>query len=474
MRSKTSKLTLVAGASLALVGLAVTAGAAQAVTTPTATVSQTPGSNAPQFMTSCYAGHQNCAEVRALVQNGSTIYAAGKWAQIKDPTTGAISTAHPNLVAFDATTGAIRSTFAGHTFNGEVYAVAVSANGSRIYVGGDFTGIDCNKSGAKTVCTTAQHLIAFDASGNPVPAFSTGGVPTISGGASDPTAVRGRVRSLLLSPDGSTLYVGGDFSRLDGGTASQVGAINVATGALLTTFHPTFASDDVLPEVTSLALGPSLLGVPNGRLYTAGHFDLVNATARNTLAAISPTTGATDTTFNAQIARQTDPYDALQQGIQVMPLPPADGAAASVLLAQGGHYNRGYRFTLAGKRMWMVNTGGDAQAVATSGNTVYFGGHFICWSTSKPIERADCLTVPTPAGMQHRVGVAAVDLGTGHLVMNWAPLMEPDTTPPYYYDVWSLLLASNGSLYVGGTFREVDIGTTRYAPHEKLAVFPAL
>jgi hypothetical protein len=465
----------VAAAVLPLAGLVVTTGVAQAVTTPTATVSQTPGSNAPQFMTSCYAGHQNCAEVRALVQNATTIFAGGKWAEVKDPATGTFSAAHSNLVAFDATTGAVRSGFASHTFNGEVYAIAVSANGSRIYVGGDFTGIDCKKVGSKSVCTTAQHLIAFDASGNPVPAFSVGGVPTVNGGASDPTAVRGRVRSLLLSPDGSTLYVGGDFSHLDGGTASQVGAINVATGALSTAFHPTFASTDNLPEITSLALGPNSLGVPNARLYTAGHFDLVNSTARNTLAAVNPTTGASDTTFNAQISRQTNPYDVHQQGIQVMPLPPADGAAASVLLAQGGHYNRGYRFTLAGKRMWMVQTGGDAQAVATSGNTVYFGGHFICWSTSKPIERADCLTVPMPPGMQHRVGIAAVDLGTGHLVMNWAPLMEPDTTPPYYNDVWSLLMASNGSLYVGGTFREVDFDNppTRLLGHEKLAVFPA-
>ena len=125
----------------------------------------------------------------------------------------------------------------------------------------------------------------------------------------------------------------------------------------------------------------------------------MGTSARNTLAAVDPATGATDTTFNASISRQTNPYDSHQQGIQVEPLPAMGGTGPTVLLAQGGHYNRGYRFTLSGSRMWMVNSGGDAQAVAYSGNTGYFGGHFICWSTAKPIERADCLAVPMPPGM---------------------------------------------------------------------------
>jgi hypothetical protein len=104
------------------------------------------------------------------------------------------------------------------------------------------------------------------------------------------------------------------------------------------------------------------------------------------------------------------------------------------------------------------------QAVALSGSTVYFGGHFQCVATAP----ADCYS----SGGVTRIHIVAVDLVTGAVDPQFAPKMNP-TNSPYYYGVWSLEVTSDGTLWSGGVFTKVYSGTKTY-PRPKLAAFPVL
>jgi hypothetical protein len=442
-------------------------------TTDVATVAAIPGPNTPGFTTACTVKKhkQNCAQVRAIVQDGETMFAAGSWSQVTDPTTRKTSTNRKNLVAFNRLTGALLPAFAAHTFNGLVRALAVSPDGATLYVGGEFTKMDCHPKGGKQVCTAAQHLVALDAAtGALLPAFRVNGQPTSNPATTSPLAGRGRIRALLVDAATNRLYVGGDFNVIEGQPVSRLAALDLTTGALIPEFAPSFAIDtsqrnSVPAEVSSLAVSPGDAdGVPS-RVYAGGHFDTVNGAAASTLVALDPASGATDTTFAPVLSRQLTPYDQLAEGMGVVVAP--DG---TVLLAQGGQYNRGYRFALDGTVLWSVYSGGDLQTVALSGDAVYFGGHFICWSNDAPIDRAACAGRPATV---LRIHLAVVSLDTGALDADWAPLANPNTAPPYYYGCWKVFVSSTGDLYAGGLFQEIDSSGGVYA-RAKLASFPHL
>jgi hypothetical protein len=475
-RRRLRRSVITTGMAVLLTAVAAVPAMAINPTTGVATVSAIPGHTTPGFNTTCTVNKktQNCAQVRAQAQLGNTMFAGGSWAQVTDPATGKPVAAGTNLVAYNRLTGAVLTTFTPHTFNGMVRALAISPDGTTLYVGGEFTKMDCKTTNGKQTCTTAQHLVALSATtGKPVAAFQVNGKAVSNAVATNAKAAQGLVRALTVNAASHRLYVGGGFSSLEGHAVSQLAAIDLTTGAVITSFAPKFTIDttqtnNVPEEVSSIAVGPGTSGGLATRVYAGGHFDYVNGKAQTTLVALNPASGATNTTFKPALQYQTNPYDQNQEGAGIVVVP--DG---SVLLAQGGHYNRGYRFFIGGKRMWEVNSGGDLQTVALSGNAVYFGGHFICWSNGTPVYRATCTTPPVPTYTVVRIHLAVVSLATGALDSNWVPLANPNTFSPYYYGCWTLFVSSAGDVYAGGLFKEIDSKGGVY-PHAKLAVFPKL
>ena len=487
-----------------------------------ATVTQTPTVSTPGFNTACTVANktQNCAEIRTQTQVGSYMVLGGSFQQVLDPSTGKTlidpatgqAIALNNLVLVDTTTNnAVVTTFK-HKFNGEVLSTAVSADHNTLYVGGEFTTVD-----GKAI----QHLVAFSlvpgaSFGTILPVWSVAGKATNNPAVKNAAyAKRGRVRALLVGPSlpgggaAGTLYIGGDFSSALGSTAQQLAAIDIASGKLLTGFTPNFVATTTLPycgnwqpvtaatnwtQIWSLALSND--GTTN-RLYVSGHFDTVDGNAQTALAAVDPSTGRYDPTFKPVMSYMTSAmnptdnkiepcYDILHTGNQVTPVDTNGGTrAASVLLAQAGHYNCSYRFTLSGTRPagsgWVTRPGGDSQSIVIVNKTVYVGGHFICWSTDQAIGlgRPDCLadmastTVP-PSYEVQRVHLAALDYDTGALDMSWAPFLQPSTYSPYYFGVWNLLVDSNGQLWAGGAFRTANSPDGTSLSRNKLAVFPVL
>jgi hypothetical protein len=503
------------------------ASAAAKTTSGIATVTQTATVITPGFSTPCRAGKQNCAEIRTQMQVGPYMVLGGSFQQIIEPSTRkplidpatGVAIALNNLTLLDMThTNAVMTTFK-HKFNGEVLATAVSADHNTLYVGGEFTTVD-----GKAI----QHLVAFSIAsgatfGTILPVFNVANQATNNPAVKNANASRGRVRALLVGPSipgggsAGTLYVGGDFTSADGSAAQQLAAIDIASGKRLTGFTPNFAAltnttltycgNFVTPinantnwtQIWSLALSND--GSTN-RLYVSGHFDTVDGHAQTALAAVNPATGRYDSSFKPQLdfmKSALDPntnligkcYDILHTGNQVTPVAaantPRGARAASVLLAQAGHFNCSYRFTLSGTRPagsgWVTRPGGDSQSIVIVDKTVYVGGHFICWSTDQAIGlgRADCLadmtsnTLPKPYDVQ-RVHLAALDYDTGALDLSWAPLAQPSLNSPYYFGVWTLLIDSANRLWAGGVFKTVNAPDPNAPSYnlDKLAVFPVL
>ncbi|MGN6407163.1 MAG: PKD domain-containing protein [Curtobacterium sp.] len=133
-------------------------------------------------------------------------------------------------------------------------------------------------------------------------ATSTAASSTTASSTSLPTVqVDGVVWSQVVV--GNTVFVGGSFTTAQpaGASAGAAGtpranmlAYDITTGQLVTSFAPQFNA-----QVRSIAASPD-----GTRLYVAGDFTSVNGVTKNRLVALDPTTGAVITSFKANVNGQ--------------------------------------------------------------------------------------------------------------------------------------------------------------------------
>ena len=203
------------------------------------------------FSTTPIAGWSTNGIVRTVLIVGDTVYAGGDFTQVHGPG-GAPTVARARLAAWDVHTGALRTGFSADA-NGRVESLA--SDGTKLFVGGDFTTI---KGASKS------RLAALD--------LTTGNVIS---GVDRRTRRRTSTRCACRA---ARLYVGGAFGTLGGATRSRIGAVSTANGAVDPTFNPN-ANDAVHGIVTS----------PDGTtVYVGGDFTTRSAgSRRGYLAAVS-------------------------------------------------------------------------------------------------------------------------------------------------------------------------------------------
>lgn len=159
--------------------------------------------------------------------------------------------------------------------NGIVWSMAASADGV-VYAGGTFSTVRPPDAASGTSEQPAVNFAAFDAAT---------GAPTdcsLSFTLSSGTAT---VRSLVLSPDGDTLYAGGQFGAVNGVGVSNIAAIDTATCT---------PREDFKVAVTATVRA---LAVTDDTVYLGGDFNSVAGQTRNKFAAV--TTGAQLKPFTA-------------------------------------------------------------------------------------------------------------------------------------------------------------------------------
>ena len=277
--------------------------------------------------------------VWSQVTVGTTVYATGSFSKARPPGTAAGSAsevAAANIFAFDITTGNRVSTF-NHSLNAQGLVISASPDGSRVYVGGDFTTVD----GA-----TRNHIAAFDtASGG----LSTTFRPSISG------QVRG------IAATNGTVYAGGNFSSVNGVGRTRLAAAAASNGALLS-WAPT--ADNV---VRTMTLSPD-----GTRVIAGGHFTTLSGQAAYGMGSLDAATGAVLPWAANQTIR-----DAGSNGA-IMSLR-ADG---TTIYGSGYAYGAGASFegTFAaepstGRIVWLNDCHGDTYDVFPIGQVLYSVGH---------------------------------------------------------------------------------------------------
>ncbi len=199
--------------------------------------------------------------VWSQVTVGNTVYATGNFTKARPPgmwSGGPTEINVGHLIAYDIRTGQRIASF-DHILNAQGIAITASPDGSRVYVGGDFTTVNGQ---------ARQHVAAFDTATNQlvsnfqpvvngqVKALAVSSNAVYVGGAFEsaagqtrrrlakfslsgvldsawaPTADDGYVWSLVVTPDGTKLVVGGQMSKINGAWVNGMGAVTVATGAV--------------------------------------------------------------------------------------------------------------------------------------------------------------------------------------------------------------------------------------------------
>jgi len=191
---------------------------------------------------------------------GNTVYVAGSFSKARPPGVaqgGAGEINAGNIFAFDIRTGNPVPNFS-HTLNAQSMVVRASPDGSRVYVGGDFTTVDG---------IAKNHIAAFDtATGNLVTSFAAG--------------ASGQVRALAVTS--TSVYAGGNFQSALGKTRVRLAAYAPSNGALQP-WAPT-ADDN---KVWSMVMAPD-----NSRVIVAGQFTTLSGQSAYGMGSLDASTGA--------------------------------------------------------------------------------------------------------------------------------------------------------------------------------------
>jgi putative pyrroloquinoline-quinone binding quinoprotein/dockerin type I repeat protein len=405
------------------------------------------------------------ATVRAFAASGSTIYAGGNFTSIGgqsrtnvaalDTTTGAATLWNPapneavlaihklnntvyigggfilvggqprnRLAAIDATTGAVTTWNPGA--NSTVYAMAGSGN--TVFAGGEFnscSGLSRNYfaaldtvNGTPTAwnpTTSLGSVYSFAVLGNVVYVGGEHAIVAIDRSTGVPiwTKTLGGFNRHVdaVAVSGSTVYVGGDFTQIDGQTRNYLAALDAATGAI-TAWSPN-------PTSTGLVSIFELV-ISGDTLYVAGNFETMDGQSRNSIAAFDTTTGSL-TAWNPNASNEV--YALAVSGTTVY----AGGVFATI----GGQT----RLRIAAldaitgaATSWNPSANNlPIRALAVSGNTVFVGGNF------------------TSIGGQPRNNLAALDSTSG-MATTW----NPNAGSAVY-----ALNVSNANVFAGGVFASI-------------------
>jgi len=154
--------------------------------------------------------------------------------------------------------------------DGEVQAIV--RVGNTMIVGGNFTTVREADPAAPNLTRTG--LFAFDATTGAIdPNFN----PVLASGDTTPALVR----SLVVSADGTGVYVGGEFRTINGAGPARLQELQLANGQAAVGFNAPVPNKSVFD-----------LKLAGDRLYVAGSFTKLGATARAGLASLNPLDGS--------------------------------------------------------------------------------------------------------------------------------------------------------------------------------------
>jgi hypothetical protein len=256
--------------------------------------------------------------VYSVVYAGDTVYIGGHFSTARD-SSGTVT--RNNAAAINASTGQLLRW--NPNVNGTVRAIATVPGG--VALGGAFGTVRGERHPRLAVVTPIT------------------GAPTSFSGSANRT-----VRSLASNARGR-LFVGGQFTSVNGRARSGLAAFN---GNTLTSWAPRAVGGTV-----------RTLHRANGWVLAGGTFNSINGTSGSGfLAALSPSSGAVITSWNPPLS---------------VPVNDIDAGLTTVYAAADGRGGRLGAYRLSnGDQRWAVRADGGVQAVSLWGSAAFFGGHF--------------------------------------------------------------------------------------------------
>ncbi len=390
-----------------------------------------------------------------------------------------------------------------------VWALAV--RGGVVYAAGDFTSIRPPGAAKGTSETAMSRIAAFHADGPAAGTPCTTASPCPGIGAWTNKAIDGKVWALDISPDGKTLYAGGDFIYASGKLHRKAAAFNLtAAGGPVLAWDPQVTGGTVRaiastsstiylggsfttvagvsrPQTAAYTAGTytfipgfgatvdgsvyALLAGPGDRLVLGGHFRTVNGDAHSGIAQVDLATGKVNGPMSNTIIPAgdkttfySDVKTLITDGTYVYV--GAEGTGRGVFDGQVSVDPS------TGNSVWKSNCLGATQALALIGNALYIGSH-----------SHDCSTLPLggfpqkpydngPNSWHHLNAEQAVPTGTntGGQLLTWLPKLNPGpTNAATPNELGPRALATDGTtLFVGGQQTKVNgvaqQGLTRFSP----------
>lgn len=334
--------------------------------------------------------------VHAITRIGDTMYAGGDFTTVSSPDRNT-EYARTNLMAFDASTGAVRDL--SIDLDGIVWGLAT--DGSRLWAGGEFS----------TVNGTVRPAVAQ--------------LDPVTGAVVDtfrPPLRNGRVTD--LDYNNGQLFMAGNFPR-------KLASVNPTTGKYTPLLKQTSITGK-LPNssgntnVSRISVDPS-----GSRLVAIGNFTTVDGEPRSRafMLDLTGTEAVLDPWYYAPLndrCRSTTPSKiAYLTGVDFAPdgswfVLGSTGFVTESTSQIGTHLcDVVARFETEVKApivpTWINHTGGDTvQSVAATGAAVYAQGHFRWMDNPQGRDSAG------PGSVERR-GVAALDPTTGKAIDSWAP-----------------------------------------------------
>jgi PKD repeat protein len=389
-------------------------------------------------------------QVNAITGVGTRIISGGTFTSAANHGSTA-TVARSSVLAFDAATGALSTTFAP-TLDGVVQAVEPGPIADTVYVGGTFSTVNGVKSKGITLLSTITGAIV--------------------GNFKSPS-LNGSVYGIRLS--GGRLYVAGIFTTTTGSVAhGGIAALNPTTGAVDPFMNVQLAGHhNYNGSGANGGVGPRALDIsPDGkRLIAIGNFKTADGLPRDQIVMIdldtpTATVDPNWSTLQFTAACFSGAFDTYVTDVEYS----VDGSFFAVTATGGSGTNTdGSRSLCDSASRWEASsTGSNVQptwvdytgqdtlwSVAITDSAVYVGGHQRWLNNSNGYDQAGAGAVPRP-------GLAALDPNSG-VPLAWNPGRNPRGGGAY------ALYASPTGLYVGS---DTDyIGNFKII-HRKIAYFP--
>ncbi|MFP3464345.1 PKD domain-containing protein [Leifsonia sp. SIMBA_070] len=371
---------------------------------------------------------------------GDTVYVAGKFttARPAGSPAGSNTTPRSNFLAYNITTGVLNTSI-NVPLNAQARAVVASPDGSRVYVGGDFT----TAGGA-----TFYRIVAIStATGQPIASFR----PVIDS----------QVRALAVT--NTAVYAGGTFSSVNGVARGRIAKLDPTNGSLVSSWT---ASADA--PVSALAVSPD-----GNRVYAGGSFANMNGASHYGLAMLSGATGSALPFPTNTVVRDAG----VNAGITSLAATADRVYGSGYVFGSGGNLEGSFAADgTTGALIWLEDCHGDTYSVKPLGDALYLTGH-----------PHDCRNVggfpdTNPRTHHHTIAFSKARTGTltndgnrsyanfrgqpSPTLLNWFPAWTVGTFTGQSQAAWTV---DGDSRYVvvGGEFPSVNgmaqYGLTRFA-----------